>query len=178
MTCLLFLATLFAKLFDVLESINMTDMFRHYPQPDDYKPDNYPKCRVFKPVEIMCGETAVHTFEVPFNVKEKCSMCEVIYKLGLDPIVIKSSLTDLEVEVTDQANSFVTCVLKPADTLAFRNTALETKVQLKFYMNDKTVSYSEIYKVYVKDALDANGRKAINSKGMIAGLGSCGYTED
>ena len=21
----------------------MTDMFRHYPQPDDYKPDNYPK---------------------------------------------------------------------------------------------------------------------------------------
>ena len=43
MTCLLFLATLFAKLFDVLESINMTDMFRNYPQPDDYKPDNYPK---------------------------------------------------------------------------------------------------------------------------------------
>ncbi len=156
----------------------MTDMFRNYPQPDDYKPNNYPKVRIFKPTEIMCGETAIHTFEVPFNVEEKCSMYEVIYKLGLEPIIIKNSIYDLEAETTDKATSFITCVLKPADTLCFKNTALETRVQLKFYMNDGTVSYSEIYKVYVRDALDAGGRETVNKNSMIAGIAGFGYTED
>ena len=156
----------------------MVDMFRNYPQPDDYKPNNYPHWKDFKPIEIMCGETAIHTFEVPFNVEEKCSMYEVIYKLGIDPIVIKNSTLDLEAEITDQATSFITCKLKPADTLCFKNTALDTRVQLKFYMNDGSISYSEIYKVLVRDSLDANGREAINSKSMIAGLAGFGYTED
>ncbi len=156
----------------------MTDMFRNYPQPEGYKPNNYPKCRDFKPIEIMCGETAIHTFEVPFNVEEKCSMYEVIYKLGIEPVIIKSSTIDLEAVITDHATSFINCKLKPADTLCFKNTFLATNVQLKFYMLDGSVSYSEIYKVYVRDSLDANGRKKPGSQGMIAGIGGYGYTED
>lgn len=142
----------------------MSDMFRNYPQPDDYIPNNYPKCKFFKPIEIMCGETAIHTFEVPFNINEQCILCEVIYKLGLDPVVIKSSFIDLKIEITEHNTSIVTCTLKPVDTLVFKHTPLETKVQLKFYVNDGSISYSEIYKVYVRDALDANGRDYINNK--------------
>ena len=167
----------------------MVEMFRNYPQPDDYKPDNYPKCWHFKQIEIMTGETAIHTFEVPFNVEDECQVCEVIYKLGLEPVIIKTSLYDLEIEVEQDGSSIVICRLKPEETLLFKDTVLDTHVQLKFYMEDGQVSYSDIYKVYVKDSLDSNHMpepKPLQPDDIVADdsdedeytTGGYGYTED
>ena len=68
--------------------------------------------------------------------------------------------------------------LKPADTIVFKNTGLDTKVQVKFYMKDGTIAYSDVYDVEVVDSLDANGRGSANKNTMIAGLAGFGYTED
>lgn len=166
----------------------MVNMFRHYPQPDDYKPDNYPKHRRYKKLEIMAGETAIHSFDIPFNVEDDCTMVEVIYKLGIEPVVIKNNMFYLDILVNDDDTSVVTCKLTPDDTLLFKNTALDTHVQLKFYMNDGSIVYSEIYKVFVKDSLDAVNRKdkpfpqddidAEDTEGEQVALGGYGYTED
>lgn len=156
----------------------MVDMFRNYPQPDDYKPNNYPRCKCCKKLEIMAGETAIHSFDIPFNVEDDCSLVEVIYKLGLEPVVIKNNMYYLDIWVGDDGKSIITCKLSPEETLLFKNTTLDAHVQLKFYMNDGSIVYSEIYKVFMKDALDANGRDQVNQNSMIAGLAGYGYTED
>ena len=156
----------------------MVDMFRNYPQPDDYKPNNYPKCHCRKPLEIMAGETTVHSFDVPFNVEDETTMVEVIYQLGTKPIIIKNNMMHLDITVLENNTSIVTCTLKPNETALFRNTLLDTKVQLKFYMDNGMVTYSEIYKVKVSDSLDVNGREDKQQSGMIAGLAGYGYTED
>ena len=156
----------------------MADMFKNYPQPDDYKPDNYPKCRCPKRLEIMAGETAIHTFDVPFNVEDDCSLVEVIYKLGIKPIVVKNNMYYLDILVDEDGKSIITCKLSPEETLLFKNTTLDTHVQLKFYMNDGSIVYSEIYEVFMKDALDVNGREPVDPNSMIAGLAGYGYTED
>ena len=156
----------------------MVDMFKNYPQPDDYIPNNYPRCHCRKPLEIMAGETAIHSFDVPFNVEDETTMCEVIYQLGTEPIIIKNSMLHLDIVVLENNTSIVTCTLKPNETALFKNTTLDTRVQLKFYMDNGNITYSEIYKVSVKDSLDVNNRKDANKPGMIAGLPGYGYTED
>ena len=156
----------------------MVDMFRNYPQPEDYKPNNYPKCHFRKPLEIMAGETTVHSFDVPFNVEDDTSLCEVIYRLGTETVIVKDSAMYLDITVLDNGTSIVTCTLKPEETLIFKNTALDTYVQLKFYMNNGMITYSEIYRVKVTDALDISYEKPASKQGMIAGLGGYGYTED
>ena len=145
----------------------MSDMFRHYPQPDEYIPNNYPRCHCHKPLEIMAGETVIHSFEIPFNVEEDCQIVEIIYKLGLEPVLIKNNFDNsdyFEIHAEDEGRpSVVSCTLHPAETLLFKNTALDTYVQLKFYMKDHSIMYSEIYKVKVRDALDANRKNEIPS---------------
>ena len=42
----------------------LSEMFKNYPQPDDYIPNNHPRCHCIKPLEIMSGETTTHTFEI------------------------------------------------------------------------------------------------------------------
>ena len=133
----------------------MPDMFRNYPQPDDYKPNNYPRCKCCKKLEIMTGETSIHSFDIPFNVEEVCTIVEVIYKLGIEPVIIKNNYY-LEFIAEPDGTSIVTCKLTPEETLLFKNTALDTHVQLKFYMKNGSIAYSEIYKVFVSDSLDAN----------------------
>ena len=130
----------------------MSEMFKNYPQPDDYIPNNHPKCRKPMCLDIMAGETAIHTFEVPLNVDE-LEGYEVIYKLGLTPIITKNkSQTEY---IVDGDKSIITCTLSPEETTLFGNdTLLEARVQLKFYMLDGVVSYSDIYRIKLKDALD------------------------
>ncbi len=157
----------------------MKEMFKNYPQPEDYTPNNYPKCCCKRPVEIMAGETAEHTFEVPFNVEEECDLVEVIYKLGLEPVVIKNSDMHLEIIVLDNGMSLVTCTLNPNETLLFKTTALSANVQLKFYMKNRSVIYSEVYKVRLLDSLDLSNRpQPVPEEGAIADLPGFSYTED
>ena len=155
--------------------------------PKDYKPNNMFRCHSPKPIEIMTGETAIHDFEVPFDVDKSCQMVEVIYKLGLKPIIIKNNLLYLEV-LPSRHGSIVRCTLKPSETLLFKNTTLDTHVQLKFYMVDKSITYSEVYKVKVEYSLDDTGREEVALRSQIAGteddkigltaIGGYGYTED
>lgn len=164
----------------------MSSIFDNYPQPEGYIPNNYPKLKCCKPVEIMVGETAIHTFEVPFNIEETVVLCEVIYSLGLDPVIIKNSDFSLEIIIQENNTSLVTCKLKPTETLKFKHTYLDTKVQLKFYMKDGTTTYSEIYPVNVSNALDVEHRDTIetgkvaatDSRGHVSAVGGYGYTED
>ena len=133
----------------------MLEMFKNYPQPADYKPDNYPKCRKPRIIEIMAGETAIHTFEVPFNIDANCNKIEVIYKLGINPVIIKYKLDTV---INHDNTSSITCTLTPEETLLFKSTFLAAKVQLKFYMKDGSIVYSEIYNIRVSQALDAENR--------------------
>lgn len=131
----------------------MSEMFKNYPQPDDYTPNNRPECVEPFRIDIMTGETAIHTFEIPFNVDEDCSNVEVIYKLGISPKIIKNK-DALEVTIDEDNNSIITCKLSPNETKLFENTSLDAQVQVKFYMNDESIVFSEVYKVYITDSLE------------------------
>jgi len=150
-------------------------MFDRYPQPSDYIPNNRPRPCKHKCLDIMAGETAKHTFEVSFNVEEECESFEVIYLLGITPVIIKNT-DSLEVDA-EEHHSTITSNLTADETSIFANTLLEAKVQLKFFMLDETVTYSNIYTIKIKTALDASGEvKPIPPKPGV--LGGLGYTED
>lgn len=150
-------------------------MFDRYPQPADYIPDNRPKCcKPFK-LDIMAGETAEHSFEIPFNVEDSCKLVEVIYKLGLTDVLIKSS-SEIEIQETGHGNSLITVKLNEEETSIFANTLLDAKVQIKFYMVNDTIAYSEIYNVKLMTALDKDRAEPIPPQPGV--LGGLGYTED
>ncbi len=132
----------------------MSEMFKNYPQPSDYIPDNRPKC--FKPfkLDIMVGETSVQSFDIPFNVEEDCINWEIIYKLGLEVVLTKKK-EDIDIITEDDGTSILTCVLTPAETKLFTSTILDTFVQIKFTMKSDDVIYSDIYKVIIRNSLDA-----------------------
>ena len=155
-------------------------MFDNYPQPEDYVPDNRPKCPEKFHLDIMTGETASHTFDVPFDVTDEhfgCSEVEVIYKLGLKVIIRKTS-EDLDIVPIEKPNGFVftaiTCHLSADETLYFHNTLLSARVQLRFTMNDNSIQYSEIYPVKVIDSLNGTQQPA-PSPTVNVGFG---WTED
>ena len=157
----------------------MSEMFRNYPQPDDYKPDNYPKCKKPFQLDIMTGETAIHSFEIPFNIEENCIEYEVIYKLGIKPIIIKNSWV-LELTYNEKTgHSIITCVLAPEETKRFENTNLSARVQVKFYMNNNSVQFSEIYRIKVTDSLEVHrtGPDPSGDTNIVYGTGY-GWTED
>ena len=155
----------------------MGDMFNNYPQPEDYVPNNRPRHRKEFRLDIMTGETAIHSFEIPFNVEEQCTEFEVIYKLGLKPILIKNSWV-LDVTTTECGRSVITCTLSPDETKLFKDTFLEAKVQIKFYMNDGSISFSEIYKVVHKDSLELNRSTPSGGDSNIVYGTNYGWTED
>ena len=132
----------------------MSELFKNYPQPDEYIPNNRPKCHKPMKIDIMSGETSIHTFEIPFNVEKDCSSFEVIYKLGVEIVLIKHFL-DCSL-TSEEDKSIITCVLSSEETKLFANNLLDTNVQIKFIMKDNSVIYSDIYKVYVKDSLESD----------------------
>ena len=155
----------------------MGDMFNNYPQSEDYIPNNRPRHRKEFRLDIMTGETAIHSFEIPFNVEEQCTEFEVIYKLGLKPILIKNSWV-LDVTTTECGRSVITCTLSPDETKLFKDTFLEAKVQIKFYMNDGSISFSEIYKVVHKDSLEIDRSSPSGGDSNIVYGTNYGWTED
>ena len=152
----------------------MNEMFDRYPQPEDYIPDNRPRPHCFKPLEIMSGETVSHSFEIPFDVKTDTKDYDVIYKLGIKDIIIKTK-DELEVTDFDDRVSIITCKLSPIETQQFFNTSLDCHVQIKFKMLDDSISYSEIYKVFLRNSLEVFDGEKPGPEGLIGGLA---YTED
>ena len=154
----------------------MSEMFNNYPQPEDYIPNNrHIKCPEFK-LDIMTGETSKHTFEIPFDVNTDCIDVEVIYKLGVKPVVIKNSYSLEILSDEEKHTSTITCTLNADETKLFADTLLNTRVQIKFYMNDSSIMFSDIYRVKVVDSLE-NNRKAPSEGKMVYGT-NYGYTED
>lgn len=138
-------------------------MFEHYPQPDDYIPCNRPRPYKDSQITIMTGETSVHSFEIPFDVKTMCEDVEVIYKLGLSVVLTKENENDdlsIDDYDSDTHSSIVSCVLSPSETMLFADTLLDTSVQLRFIMKDiegkydaGDIVFSNIYPVTVIDSL-------------------------
>ena len=136
------------------------EMFNLYDNPpEDYIPCNRPRFRKKEMLTIMAGETATHSFDVPIDVDEECSSVEVIYKLGLNVILIK--VPNASEVLTDECGKFwisnVTVVLSDEYTLKFKSTYLNASAQLKFHMKvDGSVQYSEICPIRIRNSLDAN----------------------
>ena len=158
----------------------MIEMFKNYPQPSDYIPNNRHICCKPHKLEIMAGETAIHTFEVPLDV-ENLESFEVIYQLGIRPVIIKDNY---QVEYdAHKDSSTITCTLYPHETKKFGNTCLNARVQIKFYMEDNTISYSEVYKVYISNSIDLSRTMQDNlsippePSDIVADVGY-GYTTD
>ena len=151
------------------------NMFDRYPQPEDYIPDNRPRPKHKHEITIMTGETASHTFDVPFDVNTDCSDCSVIYKLGLKVIITKGpdALDIVSREKDGWHFSSITAHLSSEDTALFHNTLLDAHVQIKFTMNDGAIQYSEIYPVKVEDSLD--NAEAKPTPTVVIGFG---WTED
>ena len=133
----------------------MSEMFKNYPQPDDYIPNNRPRCHCKCKLVIMTGETSSHSFEIPFNVETDTLDYWVIYKLGLKDIIVKNK-SELELTPFDESTGFsiITCVLSSDETKLFADTVLDTRVQIKFEMLDNSIAFTEIYKVKVVDSLE------------------------
>ena len=157
----------------------MGNMFDNYPQSDEYIPNNRPKCHKEFKLDIMTGETASHTFEVPFDVNSEsfgCVNIEVIYKFGLEVVLLKF-INPKDCPVVHRGKwdiTFVTCKLNKEETAIFHNSYLDTSVQLKFILSDNSIQYSEIYPVTVVDSLDGSQAPAPHPI-VVNGFG---WTED
>ncbi len=137
----------------------MAEMFRNYPQADDYIPNNRPKAIKKMEVSIMTGETTTHTFDIPFDVSDKTKIItlEVLYKVGIDVVLIKTEdELDIEADEPKPGHSLVACQISPLESLLFSNTVLDKFVQIKFFMADGSIQLSEIYEITVRDSLATN----------------------
>jgi hypothetical protein len=81
-------------------------------------------------------------------------------------------MKDLDITVLEDNTSLVVCNLTTSDTLSFKNNLLDKKVQIKFYLKDGSVSFSNIYDVNTIDAIENV------EKPQPEVLGGIGYTED
>ena len=128
----------------------MLDIFNKFDNlPENYIPDNMHRCPRQFHLDIMTGENAIHTFEMPFKFMEECSAVDVIYKHGLEVVLVKSVAPN---DVNDEDN-IVTITLTPEETNLFTDNILDTNVQLKFTMSNDNIVFSEIYKVNVVNSL-------------------------
>ena len=133
------------------------DMFKFYPSPEGYIPCNRPRFHKKEMLTIMTGETTVHSFDVPFNVEdaeEGCITFRAIYKLGVEVVLVKDK-EDCDV-LYDEDNdiSTLTWTLSPAETLLFKESYLNTQVQIEFVMLDHSIAYTDKLKVKVTDSLN------------------------
>lgn len=154
----------------------MVEMFKNYPQSEDYVPYNRPRPLPDKKIEIMTGESTIHTFEIPFNVIENTYNFQIIYKLGLKDVLIKSSdLGEVDIKILPSGKSIVSCAISAEESKLFRYTCLNTFVQIKFIMIDRSIKMSEIYKVTIRNSIDTDLEPVPPEPGVISGIG---YTED
>lgn len=101
---------------------------------------------------ITRGATCTHIFNLPFPFANYVQDLSIIYKQGLEIVLIKD-FADCEVEETADG-SIVTIILSPVDTLKFENNLLTIQVQLKIATVSNETLYSTPITLKLEPALD------------------------
>lgn len=114
--------------------------------------------------DIVIGATNTHLFNAPFLLSEYCEKIEIIYRQGLDikPLnkiydfrINELVQNGIEVEECDEKEySIVKVTLTPEESNMFKNNVLECQAQMKLYMPDNEILYSDSYDIDVKSPLD------------------------
>lgn len=113
--------------------------------------------------DIVIGATNTHLFNAPFLLSEYCTMIDIIYKQGLNVILTKNYNFEInekvqngiEVDECDEKEfSIVKVILTPEESNMFKNSVLECQAQMKLYMPDNEILYSDAYNIDVKSPLD------------------------
>lgn len=117
----------------------------------------------FRSDEIIIGATSTNIFNLWFNFYDyidqssessKDTYCKIIYKQGFD-IILDLDYRDPEVTVETFGDlSSITVVLTPEQTSLFKDTILDTFVQLKFLDIEGMTQYTKPMKLKVIKPID------------------------
>ena len=110
---------------------------------------------------ITIGASCTHTFRLPFSLSNYCKHLEVIYRQGIDTDdtvwLVESWSEDLENTkfeiIEDGSRTIVNVTLSPRDTQRFRDSLLDTYVQLKIITKDNEIFYDNPHYIQVKAPL-------------------------
>lgn len=112
--------------------------------------DSYIECDLSED-DIIIGSTVRHIFNLPFNFDNYIESCSVIYKQGLEVVLIK---TDYEIYETPM-RATITVILSPEETRLFTKDSLDTYVQLKVVTTPGDVLYNKPSRIKVKKPTDS-----------------------
>lgn len=118
--------------------------------------------------DVIIGATNTHVFKQPFLFTNYIKSFEVIYRQGLTEVLTKiydmqsneennnnEYRKDIIIHECDKTgNTIVKVILSPEESTLFKNSVLECQVQLKFYLLDDSILYSDCYDIRVKSPLD------------------------
>ncbi len=100
---------------------------------------------------IIVGATCEHIFEVPFSFNNYVKNCTIIYKQGFDTILEVFVEPSWVTETPYGSKIHVT--LTPNQTKIFRDTVLNTFVQLRVETLDDKLLYDDPHLIWVKEPL-------------------------
>ena len=97
---------------------------------------------------IVIGGNCEHIFKVPFLFSNYVKSSKVIYKQGLDTILEIELNESNVIENTAISETTIVVRLTPMQTLLFKDTLLNTFVQLKIINTSDTILYDDPH--YIK----------------------------
>ena len=104
--------------------------------------------------EIIIGGSCTHVFILPFLYSDSVIESEIIYKQGLEVVLIKiGNLCDIKEDFDKQCTT-LTVNLFPDDTLLFKDNLLDTSVQIKIYNIENEILYNIPNKLKIRRPLD------------------------
>lgn len=114
--------------------------------------------------DIVIGATNTHVFNAPFLLSTYCEQIEIIYRQGLD-VKLLNKVYDFRIneliqngievnECDEKEFSIVKVTLTPEESNLFKNSVLECQAQMKLFMPDNEILYSDAYDIIVKSPLD------------------------
>ena len=122
--------------------------------------------------DIIIGSTTTHVFKQPFLISQFASSFDVIYKQGILTTLVKHfdfrendkdefgliERDGFQIYENDEKDfTIIKLKLTEEESYLFKNNCLECQVQLKFYMYDNEILYSDVCDIYVKNPLDKYG---------------------
>lgn len=117
------------------------------------------KLKLREPLFIVIGGTSIQRIRVPFLYSEYAKSIQVLYKQGLTSINVGGEdglfvTADNVKEDIEHHCSVITVTLTPSQTRMFKDTLLDTYVQLKIETKEGGIVYDIPRYVYVKAPLD------------------------